>query len=348
MRIASSFLNDFKNIKNAKFNWGSGINFISGPNGSGKTNLLESLNILSGWGTFKSRARDCVNWNSETQRAYIGIDAADSATQIFNKITAQISSKITLKLDGKITNSTDLRLVLPSIVFQPSDINLIDGSPAMRRIFIDKLCALYFPPYARRLAEFKQIARHRAALLRKNKPASITDVPFANLGGWIMDARRSAANQLLEYFQKNFNSKNILFFMTPELNLNKISGVDFLFKEIGDKNNIARERAAMRIFSGPSHDDLKILINNKPASDALSRGQKRRFIIFLIIAAGHLTAYKLRKAPILLFDDLAAELDRDNLKICGDELFKTGWQIFITGTEDPFPKLEKSLYSVIF
>ena len=363
MQIASSLINNFKNINNKSFNWGPGINFISGPNGSGKTNLLEALNILTGWGTFGSRTRDCINWESDSQdqRAYLnselksnpnlakGVDLELYQDLFANnnnyKVTAQLSTKISLKLDDKKISNTDLRLIIPSIAFQPQDINLIDGSPAVRRFFIDKLCALYFPPYAKRLAEFKQIARHRAALLRQNKSVNITDLPFANLGGWVMEARRIVSQELAKNFAGLFNNSNIKFCLMPELN-NNLEGHSYLLNIIRDKNYIIRESAAMRVLVGPSHDDLKILFNGRDASVALSRGQKRRLVLYLIIASGYLISSRLRTRPVLLFDDLAAELDKNNLKICGEALLKTNWQIFVTGTEDLLPELDKNIYAM--
>ena len=368
MLIASSLINNFKNINNLNFTWGPGINFISGPNGSGKTNLLEALNILSGWGTFRSRARDCVNWSLDNGRAYLaaevkhntnlakGVDI-DLYRDLFGadnnyKITAQISSQINLKLDDKKISSTDLRLIIPSIAFQPQDINLIEGSPAVRRLFIDKLCALYFPPYAKRLAEFKTIARHRAALLRQGRSVNVTDLPFANLGGYVMEARRIVLNQLRGNFENllKFNklkAVNFKFCLVPEIDINNnLQCNEYLLNLLHDANYINRERGAMRVLTGPSHDDLKILVNDRAANDALSRGQKRRLVLYLIIAAGYLISSRLRTRPVLLFDDLAAELDNKNLKICAEALLNTGWQIFITGTEDLLPEFEKNIYAM--
>ena len=362
MLITSSLINNFKNINNLNFTWGPGINFISGPNGSGKTNLLEALNILCGWGAFSSRVRDCVNWSVDNGRAYLaaevksnpnlakGVDA-NLYKELFGadnnyKISVQISSRISLKLDDKKISSTDLRLIIPSIAFQPQDINLIDGSPAVRRLFIDKLCALYFPPYAKRLAEFKLIARHRAALLRQGRSVNITDLPFANLGGYVIEARRIVLAKLTEHFNKLFSNSSIKFILAPEIDINLMPGHEYLLNLLHDANYIARERGAMRVLAGPSHDDLKILINDRAAADALSRGQKRRLVLYLIIAAGYLISSRLRTRPVLFFDDLAAELDKKNLKICAEALLNTGWQIFVTGTEDLMPEIKKNIYAM--
>ena len=104
------------------------------------------------------------------------------------------------------------------------------------------------------------------------------------------------------------------------------------------RRNYVRELRAFRPQDGPSYDDLAITLcaNGRPASEALSRGQKRRLILFLLITAGKLTAWRMKREPVMLFDDLTAELDAEGREFVHVELAKTGWQVFITAPENPF------------
>ena len=92
----------------------------------------------------------------------------------------------------------------------------------------------------------------------------------------------------------------------------------------------------MRPVVGPGRDDLAIAAQGRDAASSLSRGQKRRLVLSLILAAGRMVESRLGRRPVLLFDDLAAELDSEGRRAAGASLLETGWQVFVTGTEDPF------------
>lgn len=338
MIFQTLFLNNFKNFDVKNFEWSDKINLITGKNGSGKTNLLEAFNILSGWGAF-GKIKNIINWNLNQNNSLLSAkilgEQSFSDSVISNSlINAKISSQISLKLDDEKISCTELRLVIPSISFSTESVNLIDGSPSVRRIFIDKLCALFFPPFAKKLAEFKIISRNRTALLKQGRPVNITSIPFCKLGGWIMEARRKIISQ---FPQNNLYSIKIL----PEVN--NISHEEFLLNEL--KKSSEKEHYALRPLVGPNYDDLQITINSRPAAIALSSGQKRRLILSLIINAGNIIKNNLKKNPILFFDDLTAELDPDARNWCFEQLLKTGWQCFITSPENNFT--QKNNYRII-
>ena len=343
MRFASSIQRDFRNLENTRREWGPGLNLILGPNGAGKTNLLESLSVLAGWGPFAARTsggriRGTVAWGSPEGRALLG---ANMAGEEEHEVRVLLSSRMTPHVDGQRATCTDLRLLLPSIVFLPTDIDLIDGPPGLRRLFLDKLCALYHPLYARRLSEFQKVSRNRAALLRQGRSPRITAIPFARLGGWILEARRHVVSLLLE---PNDGSRLSLS-MLPKL---ENGGAEYLLSALEETEE--REAHALRPLVGPGRDELEIAVRDgegsvyRPASECLSRGQKRRLVLSLILMSGRLIERRLHRKPVLLFDDLGAELDAENRRRAGELLLDTGWQVFVTGTEDPFPGLEKSVH----
>ena len=342
MTFEFTALRNFRSFREFRAAWGAGLNLVLGPNGAGKTNLLESLSILAGWGPFAGRAGRTVAWDAPGGRALL---KARAAGEEGHEIEVLLSSRMTIRAEGKRVRCTDVRLMIPSIAFLPTDINLIDGSPAARRLFVDKLCALYHPPYARRLAEFHQISRHRAALLRQGRPVRGTTLPFARLGGWVMEARRHVVSRLAalltgagwgadHFVHSHFTNFTFSLSMTPAL---ECGGAEYLLGVL--EETAQRELHALRPLVGPGRDDLNILTNGRPAADALSRGQKRRLVLSLILTAGRLMEARLKKTPVLLFDDLAAELDAEGRRTAGEVLLNTGWQVFVTGTDNPFPGL---------
>ena len=338
MRFDYSVVKNFRNCPECKINWAPGINLILGKNGSGKTNLLESLSILTGWGAF-GKTRNIISWTSESSRALIGAEV--SGEEKFT-LKAEISSKISLRQNDKTISFTDLRLNFPSIIFLSSSINLIDGSPSARRLFVDRLCSLFFPIYAKRLADFKYIMRTRTLLLRQGKSPSRTEIPFCELGGWIMDKRREVISQLMSLINPQKITLSFLPLLTSSpANSQMTSGQEYLHHAL--QANSKRELYAQRPLCGPNYDELAIIIssNGRLASEALSRGQKRRLVLYLIITAGKLIAMRLKREPVLLFDDLTAELDAEGREFTYQQLAKTKWQIFITAPEKPFKTRKK-------
>ena len=148
-----------------------------------------------------------------------------------------------------------------------------------------------------------------------------------------MDRRREVADQLMRIApQEKFRV-----YFVPEVN---VSGEEYLREML--KRNYAKELRAFRPEDGPSYDDLAVTLNanGRPASEALSRGQKKRLILRLLVAAGRLTAHRMKREPVMLFDDLTAELDAQGREFVYSELAKTGWQIFITAPENPFASIK--------
>ena len=328
MRIERTIVRDFRNLgpnfKGIK-TWDSGINLILGRNGAGKTNLLEALSIVTGWGAF-GKTSSLIAWDRKGPRTYVASKFSGEESFV---VKAEISSRISLRLNDKSISFTDLRLYTPSIIFLTDNLALIDGSPASRRLFIDRLCALFVPPFARMLADFKTVLRVRSSLLRQGKSASSTDIPYCRTGGWVMDIRRKALSLLI----KTMDTDKFTVRFVPELS---VSGEDYLRAMITE--NRSREVYAQRPLFGPNYDELSIMITEtgRPASESLSRGQKLRLILYMILASGRLIEEMLKRKPILLLDDLTAELDAEGREWTYNQLKDTGWQAFVTAPEKPF------------
>jgi DNA replication and repair protein RecF len=108
------------------------------------------------------------------------------------------------------------------------------------------------------------------------------------------------------------------------------------------EEGLERERHAGVVLAGPHRDDLLFSCGGRAAVLSLSRGQKRRVVTAVLLAAGRLVEAKLRLKPALLLDDVAAELDKDGRERIGRALLAAGWQVFVTGAENPFDGLSAS------
>jgi DNA replication and repair protein RecF len=320
---------------------------------------LESFNVLAGWGAFAGgRTSSLPAWDDDQGHAFL-IGRAEGERDV--EVQVKIGTRMTLRAANERTTYSELRLLLPSLSFLARDIDLLDGSPSVRRLFMDKLCALSFPLYARRLAEYKQLVRNRTALLRQGRwndaAFRATAFPIARLGGWIRVGRQKIIGLLSEALLKEREMLPFEVEMALELHgtLESQESKDTaraVFEEAASEEAVLknamsdlaaalaasaeRERAAGRVFVGPQVDDLLLTCLGRPAALSLSRGQKRRVVVAMILSAGRLIEAKLRLRPILLLDDVAAELDGEGRELMGHVLSATGWQVFVTGAEDPF------------
>ena len=380
MRLSETAWRCFRNLEPRRQQWHPGLNVFLGPNGSGKTNILEAVNVLSGWSVFPvsgNRISSMITWNSAEKRAFLSGQALSEHVSLGDasggrelEIIAQIGERLSLRVSNERVTYSELRALLPSLSFLPGDVNILDGSPSIRRYFLDKICALCSPLYARRLSEYRQLVRHRSVLLRSmlsrsesEKTASLraTIIPIAQMGGWIRLVRKKAIDLLGERLsaEKSSLENNLLPFevdaaMEPRGgymgNMKEDCGVEAYIEDLKlalDANSECERRAGL-VLVGPHRDDLTFSCLGRPAALALSRGQKRRVVMAVILAAGRLVETKLRLKPILILDDVAAELDAEGKSLMGQALLETGWQVFTTGagTENPFRTTDSAIWHI--
>lgn len=323
---------NFKNLKKSKISWDQGLNLVSGPNGSGKTNLIETLNILSGWGPFKTAVKSpLVNWDSDEKRGFLQAIAGGEEDIL---VQSSVTSRCTVKCDNKKTNCSNLRLKIPTLSFLTEDMALIEGSPSVRRRFLDVLCAVMYPLYAFRLTEYRRAIGHKKALLQSGRSTSLVDKAIAPMASWIWSCRDRAVKAM----EIGLESSGAL--PPGQLSFYLERGGAGLLENGEDDyglsvdRNSRRERGSLRPLVGPHRDDLKITSCEKNASSVFSRGQRRRASLSLVISAGRAIEYRLKKSPILLLDEMASELDPDGRTILVETLESLRWQVIAATAEE--------------
>jgi DNA replication and repair protein RecF len=327
--------------------------------------MLESLAVLSGWGAFAgNRTSSLVCWDPDEAGGGALLAARAEGERAF-EVKASITTRLSFRVDGERASYSGLRSLLPSLIFLPRDIDLLDGPPSLRRLFIDRLCALISPPYARRLAEYRQILRQRTVLLRSPRPNrtafEATTLPLIRFGGWIRAVRRGVVDLLEGELAEEHALLPCVVVIALE---HRGSGAEIPVpgRAVSDKTpggidsspfeeslaadlraNLERERHAGTPLVGPHRDDLSFSCSGRSAALSLSRGQKRRTVAAMILAAGRVIRSQTRISPILLLDDVAAELDAVGRNLMGRALAASGWQVFLTGAENPFPDEESTI-----
>ena len=341
MYLSKLLLQNFRSYQNQLFEFDSKLNLILGPNGSGKTNILEAVFFLSSGKSFRSSSQSkLINWSSyfSSVRAKL-IDNQKDTTEIEVRIskdpklsTGSISRKFLIE---KVIKTRKKYLgIIKNVVFQPEDIRLITGSPTRRRDFLDEIFFQTEWRYSSALSQYNRGLKHRNELLDQIKQnlASPNDLFY-----W--DQVLIKNSKIIHDFRIAFvKSVNTFFSNHNDSQINTIS-INYrpsILNEDKLKNNyqIDLNRGFTQI--GPHRDDFSLDNSIFGASDKNlafwgSRGQQRLAVLALRLAQINFLEETYHDKPILLLDDIFSELDLEHQQLVAKVCQK--YQTIFTSSE---------------
>lgn len=329
--IASLRLQNFRSYKDASFEFTSGVNIIVGPNGSGKTNLLEALLYLARGNSYRGRdsllikqgaawARlDCVNYKNETRTVKLKADAENTTKEF---VIGDVVKK-------RLTAVT----VLPVVLFEPNHLQLVSGDPALRRWFLDDLALHILPSSKVTLRAYARALAQRNALLKQQAPPErffVWDVRLAELAGDIVRLRAEAIKRINKrlltiYRELGGQAKALQTNYETKFSVERYS--EQLMKYLHEQQDTDKQRGFTG--QGPHRDDMSILFDGVDARSRVSRGEARTLLLALKIIEMELASAEAQ--PTLLLDDVFSELDGKRRKALAERL--KGYQTFITTTD---------------
>jgi len=333
-------INSFRNIRRADVHFDSRFNIFYGKNGQGKTNYLEAIFFI---GTLKSfrhaRQRDMLAWNENS--ASLKCSVVDNELQHDLSVSFENSSKI-LKVDCKAAPRViDYCHQLSVVAFAPEEMAMVNGSPDQRRRYLDRAIFCKYPGYLKVYHDYYRVLKQRNQLLKQHSYGGIEawTEQLVSAGAKLILERSAYIRELAETFSDYY--KNIsgsdevarLCYHNPSFgsrfSLSEIS--DELFKALITSSRIERERGMTVV--GPHRDDLEFFLNDRLIREHGSQGQQKSFVMALKMAEIEHLNETSGRLPILLLDDMTAELDKYRIQHLLDFLIKRNIQVFITTTD---------------
>lgn len=320
-------LKNFRNHEHTKIDFFGKNTFIEGLNGAGKTSIIEAIHYVSTLKSFKTPDEDSLILKD---KPFFKIELKTNKANyeiVYNegKKLLKINKNIIKKMSDFIAN-------FKTVLFTPEDLNLVYGSPGVRRSFVDQVMVQIDKNYIAVLAIYKNVLKERNALLKRiNLNSDLTFLKIINKrleveANKIIKARREFIGRLNKAFKlrfKSFNNKDeVDCLYKPNVPLNSLEGIL--------NGRFSADLATETTSAGPHRDDLNIYFNDDLAKEYASQGQIRLITLSLKLAL--LDLYDNKEEIVILLDDVFSELDEvvvEELK----KLLQLENQVIITGTE---------------
>ena len=326
-------LTNIRSYSSGLFEFSKGVNIIVGPNASGKTNLLEAVQMSATNNTFKSDDLNMVKNTCQWARIDAVFDGVERTVKI--KTIPKINKTITV--DGVEKSRISTSDLLPVVLFEPYDMLLLGGEPDRRRAYIDRVLCQISPNYNNTLKDYRRALSQRNKLLKQATIGPdhlfVWNVRLSKLAGEMVDKRLwyidALQRQLSENYQNVSGTEDILSVVYES----KISPLDnyetAMLKKLNDQFEIDRNRGFTG--AGPHRDDMVIFINDNDVRLNASRGETRSIVLALKVAELRAVETHTGKSPLLLLDDVFSELDGRRRRMLAQTL--QNYQTIITTTD---------------
>lgn len=296
-------LSNFRKYSFIELNVGYNLVILIGPNACGKTSILESIFLCS---TSKShRTNNYLEMIKENEK-FSKIDLESDDLKI-NVILSEHGKKTSIN-KVEIKKISEFIGNLKTVLFSPSDLNLVIGEKILRRNFFDLEISLLDKQYLNLINEYKKILKNRNEILKNN----VIDEVLLNVITTQLIDRAKNIIKIREKFINDLN--NELKLLDSKLSSNELFKIIYnksINTDIFEfyKNKLNYDKVTKMTNYGPHRDDYIFYMNDKLIKNYCSQGQIRSFAIMLKIALFNLILKKTNKSPILLLDDVFSELD---------------------------------------
>jgi len=324
MFLKSLHLRQFRNYRDQQVSFTAPKTILLGDNAQGKSNLLESVELLATLRSHRAtRDRELVQ-DSATE-GYVNALLVRATGTLDMALLLRASGRRTVALNGQtLRRQVDFLGAMSAVQFSSLDLELVRGSPGHRRTWVDTLLTQLEPVYAHILQQYNLALRQRNALLKQRSEESygvdlnqlaIWDAQLATLGTRVIRRRARVLARLAplaETWHREISNstEQLEVHYVPNVVIEKDDPVVIqeAFLEKIQKRAIA-EQVQGTTLVGPHRDEIEFTINHTPARQYGSQGQQRTLVLSLKLAELKLIESILNDPPLLLLDDVLAELD---------------------------------------
>jgi len=341
MYLKSVELVNFRNYDSLKVKLSPGINVFYGENGTGKTNVLESIYFTALGRSFRS-FEDSVMVKHGKIAFSIALNAVENDIErdFGVEYDMAIRKKKVMINGNRVSRLSQVVGRLPVVLFSPENIMMIKGEPSQRRRFLDDMLSQFEEEYFLTLGKYQKEVSHRNYLLKgiregriKRENLGVWNEQVMNNGIKIIMARVKAVEELNQVLKEELASGKFRVRLAYSSKFYSAFDEESLRKAFQEhfSSRLEDEIARAATLIGPHRDDLEIFYNDMDAKNFASEGQQRISAILMKLSEGLLIKKKKGSFPVVLLDDFSSELDEPNRGFIGKKfsLFK---QIIITTT----------------
>lgn len=323
MYIEQLQLSNYRNYEELSLQFSPKINVFIGENAQGKTNVMESIYVLAMAKSHRtSNDKELIHWNADYGKIK-GVIQKKYGPLPIELILSKKGKK------GKLNHLEQTRLSnyigqMNVVMFAPEDLNVVKGSPQIRRRFIDMEIGQISSVYLHDLLNFQKVLKQRNHLLKMNQGKSnMNDVMFdVYTEQYIQVAvkiihKRFKFMELLQKWAEPIHSGISRGLETLVIKYQPVTGMEsdwtieelsnYLEKKLAEIKQRELDRGVTLL--GPHRDDLQFTVNGYDVQTYGSQGQQRTTALSLKLAEIELIKQETRETPILLLDDVLSELD---------------------------------------
>lgn len=312
MYLTSLTLENFRSYEKKTFRFGSNTTLLVGDNATGKTNILEAIYLLAAGQSFRALKTDeMIRFNEPLARVQgiVGRDAERQELEVLltrGELQGKWVAKRRYRIDEVPKRFSDFVGRLVVVVFRPEDLELILGSPSVRRAFMDAILSQIDREYRRSLFSYEK------ALVRRNRLLDVIreeGISRTQLAFW---------DQLIIKHGQVLTQKRMAFVET----INRFDAAIDSFRVAYDSSVVSANRllqyaeqevAVGYTLVGPHKDDLIVTFaDEKELALYGSRGEQRLAVLWLKLAELSFVTRTIGERPVLLLDDILSELDHEH------------------------------------
>ncbi|WP_414618748.1 DNA replication/repair protein RecF [Calothrix sp. CCY 0018] len=325
MFLKTLSLRNFRNYQQQIVEFSAPKTILVGDNAQGKSNLLEAVELLATLKSHRtSRDKDLVKDEESVAQVSASLKREFGVSQLI--LTLRSNGRRTVNLNSEnLRRQMDFLGVLNAVEFSSLDLDLVRGGPENRRRWLDTLLIQLEPVYAHIMSQYQKVLRQRNAFLKGNSEnlhekslksqLALWDTQLVITGTRVIRRRERAIQRLtpiakLWHSNISGSTEHLQIKYAPNIPLSEThqGEVQQAFLDKIKQRTVAEMHQGTTLV-GPHRDEIELIINDTPARQYGSQGQQRTLVLALKLAELQLIEEVVGEPPLLLLDDVLAELD---------------------------------------